>query len=75
MDEDGDLDFVTTRGNSGEFDGVIWLEQVRTADPRPSFTPARETESEPLPLPPENWFETYESDMTFIAPNNKAGTE
>ncbi|MEQ9315417.1 MAG: VCBS repeat-containing protein, partial [Henriciella sp.] len=69
IDNDGDLDFVTTRGNSGEFDGVIWLEQVRSAEPRSAFTPARETESRALPLPPDNWAENYETDMTFIAPN------
>lgn len=69
MDGDGDLDLVTTRGNSGEFDGVIWLEQVRTSEPRPAFTPARDNESRTLPLPPEDWVETYETDMTFVAPN------
>lgn len=69
MDGDGDLDLVTTRGNSGEYDGVIWLEQVRSDEPLPAFTPARESESRALPLPPENWAENYESDMTYIAPN------
>lgn len=72
MDGDGDLDLVTTRGNSGEYDGVIWLEQIRSAEPRPAFTPARESESRALPLPPENWAENYEIEMTLIAPN-KAG--
>ncbi|RIJ26850.1 FG-GAP repeat domain-containing protein [Henriciella mobilis] len=72
MDGDGDLDLVTTRGNSGEYDGVIWLEQVRSSGPRSAFAPARETESRALPLPPENWAENYETDMTLIAPN-KAG--
>lgn len=72
MDGDGDLDLVTTRGNSGEFDGVIWLEQVRSTRPGPAFRTARSNESRALPLPPADWFETYESDMTFIAPN-KAG--
>ncbi len=51
MDGDGDLDFVGTRGNSGEFDGVYWIEQVRSREPRKAFTPARAKESEPLPLP------------------------
>ena len=72
MDGDGDLDLVTTRGNSGKYDGVIWLEQVRSADPRPAFTPARERESRALPLPPQNWSDNYETEMTLIAPN-KAG--
>ena len=51
MDGDGDVDFVTTRGNSANFDGVLWLEQVRTPEPAPSFQPARENESAHLPLP------------------------
>ena len=52
MDDDGDVDFVTTRGNSGNFDGVLWIEQVRTDEPVKSFQPAREKESAHLPLPP-----------------------
>lgn len=72
MDGDGDLDLVTTRGNSGMYDGVIWLEQVRSPEPRRAFTPAREVESRALPLPPEDWVENYETDMTFIAPNKAA---
>jgi VCBS repeat protein len=52
MDGDGDLDFVGTRGNSGNFDGVFWLEQVRTGKPVKAFTPGRTSESAPLPLPP-----------------------
>ena len=32
LDKDGDVDFVSTRGNSGPYDGVFWLEQVRTND-------------------------------------------
>ena len=51
MDGDGDMDFAATRGNSGNFDGVLWLEQVRTAQPLKSFQPARESESAPMPLP------------------------
>ena len=51
MDSDGDLDLVGTRGNSGNFDGVFWLEQVRTNQPRRAFVPARAKESAPLPLP------------------------
>ena len=30
MDADGDIDFVSTRGNSGELDGVFWLERFQT---------------------------------------------
>ena len=48
MDGDGDVDFVTTRGNSTPYDGVLWLEQVRTGDPVPSFDRAREVDSPEL---------------------------
>ena len=51
LDGDGDLDFTGTRGNSARFDGVFWLEQVRTPGPVASFEPARQQESEELPLP------------------------
>lgn len=74
MDADGDIDFVATRGNSGLYDGVFWLEQVRTAEPEAAFTPARAEDSRALPLPPDNWIETYETEMTYTAPN-KAGKD
>jgi hypothetical protein len=51
LDGDGDMDFLSTRGNSAPYDGVIWLEQVRTPSPRPVFTPARAQESQEMPLP------------------------
>jgi len=51
IDGDGDVDFVATRGNSGNFDGVFWLEQVRSKQPAKSFQPARAIESAHLPLP------------------------
>ena len=51
MDGDGDVDLIGTRGNSVPYDGVFWLEQVRTPDPRPAFDQAREKESRQLPLP------------------------
>jgi len=51
MDGDGDVDFLGTRGNSGPYDGLFWLEQVRSAAPRPAFTRARPTESPEIPLP------------------------
>ncbi len=51
MDGDGDLDFVGTRGNSYPFDGVFWLEQVRSDRPVQVFQPARENESREVPLP------------------------
>lgn len=51
LDGDGDLDFVGTRGNSGPYDGVFWLEQVRSVVPMPAFTRARENDSPEIPLP------------------------
>lgn len=69
LDGDGDMDLIATRGNSGEYDGVFWLEQIRSKTPSPSFIPARESESRPLPLPPANWLEIYDRRTTYIAPN------
>jgi hypothetical protein len=51
LDGDGDVDFVSTRGNSGSYDGVFWLEQVRSAGPRPAFLRARTQDSPEVPLP------------------------
>ena len=51
MDGDGDVDFVSTRGNSVPWDGVFWLEQVRTTEPVASFERARAQDSEEMPLP------------------------
>ncbi len=51
LNGDGLVDFITTRGNSGEYDGVLWLEQVRTDAPAPAFRPARERDSAEMPLP------------------------
>lgn len=51
MDNDGDIDFVSTRGNSAPYDGVFWLEQVRTAEPVPNFQPARSQDSAEMPPP------------------------
>ncbi len=53
MDGDGDIDFLSTRGNSAPYDGVFWLEQVRTPQPRPAFQPARQQDSAEMPLPDE----------------------
>ncbi len=52
LDGDGDMDFVGTRGNSAPYDGVFWLEQVRTEAPMPAFTRARAADSVEMPLPP-----------------------
>lgn len=51
MDQDGDIDFVSTRGNSAPFDGVFWLEQLRSARPVKVFSPARRQDSAEMPLP------------------------
>lgn len=51
LDGDGDIDFVGTRGNSAPFDGVFWLEQVRTETPAPAFQGAWPNDSEEMPLP------------------------
>lgn len=45
MDGDGDLDVVGTRGNSGQFDGVFWLEQRRSAEPLNNFSTQRSVDS------------------------------
>ena len=51
LDRDGDIDFAATRGNSAPYDGVFWLEQVRTQLTRPAFTRARTSDSKEMPLP------------------------
>jgi len=51
LDQDGDMDFVGTRGNSAPYDGVFWLEQVRSNEPLPAFQRARNQDSEEMPLP------------------------
>ena len=51
IDGDGDMDFVGTRGNSEPYDGVYWLEQVRSTVPLPAFTRGRPSDSAEFPLP------------------------
>ncbi len=51
VDEDGDVDFFVTRGGSGKFDGLIWLQQLHSGAPAIQFTPAREEGDKPLGLP------------------------
>jgi hypothetical protein len=51
VEGDGDMDFVATRGNSDPYDGVFWLEQVRTTDPVQTFKRARDRDSPEVPLP------------------------
>ena len=52
LDRDGDVNFLATPGNSGNYDGVFWMAQVRTPEPHIAFSPARRIESEHVPLPP-----------------------
>ncbi len=51
LNSDGLLDLITTRGNSGWFDGVMWLQQVRTANPVPAFKQLRKRDSIEIPIP------------------------
>jgi hypothetical protein len=54
LDGDGDVDFIGTRGNSAPYDGVFWLEQVRTSAPTRVFTPARDRDSAEVALASES---------------------
>jgi hypothetical protein len=65
LDGDGDLDFVSTRGNSGALAGVLWLEQVRTDAPALGFTEARDADSRQMPLPPADWRGNYRQSRTY----------
>ncbi len=51
LDGDGDLDVLGTRGNSEPYDGVFWLEQVRTKTPEKVFSQARAIDSLQMSLP------------------------
>ncbi|MEM1249253.1 MAG: FG-GAP-like repeat-containing protein [Acidobacteriota bacterium] len=51
LDGDGDLDAIGTRGNSEPYDGVLWLEQVRSEEPRPAFEGARAIDSQQMGPP------------------------
>ena len=51
LDGDGDLDMIGTRGNSYPYDGVIWLEQVRTNEAQAVFQQSRDEDSQQMPLP------------------------
>lgn len=50
-DGDGDIDFFGTRGNSAPYDGVYWIEQIRSDEPRAAFERARDEDSPEVPLP------------------------
>ena len=51
LDGDGDLDVLGTRGNSEPYDGVFWLEQIRTTEPAKVFSKARPMDSLQMSLP------------------------
>lgn len=51
FDGDGDIDFAGTRGNSYPYDGVFWLEQVRSSTPAVRFVRARAVDSVEMGLP------------------------
>ena len=50
LDNDSDLDFVGTRGNSMPYDGVIWLEQLRGQGSSKVFQQARDKDSQSVPF-------------------------
>ncbi|NNC71043.1 MAG: VCBS repeat-containing protein [Flavobacteriaceae bacterium] len=54
LDDDGDIDFLSTRGNSLPYDGVFWLEQIRTKGPVKSFVRARKDDSKEMGLSDQN---------------------
>ena len=60
LDKDGDVDFVSTRGNSGPYDGVFWLEQVRTKRSLPVFDRARKSDSPEMPLSEQHFSKDYQ---------------
>ncbi len=72
LNGDGALDIIATRGNSGVYDGVFWLEQRRSASPLPAMQPARAVDSAQMPLPPSEWREHYGKQVEFVAPNKAA---
>lgn len=71
LDGDGDVDLISTRGNSGPLDGVFWLEQIRSDRPQVAFIPARSDDSRSLPLPPPDWADHYEEEVVYVAPNKR----
>lgn len=72
LNGDGALDIIGTRGNSGVYDGVFWLEQRRSESPLPAMQPARRVDSAGLPLPPSDWRERYGKQVEYVAPNKAA---
>ena len=50
LDNDKDIDFIGTRGNSEPYDGVIWLEQMDSDHSESIFLPARDKDSATVPF-------------------------
>ena len=50
LDNDKDIDFIGTRGNSEPYDGVIWLEQMDSRSSESVFFPARNKDSAAIPF-------------------------
>lgn len=50
-DGDGDTDFIGVRGDSGDLDGLFWLQQLHSPDAVIRLLPARRESSESLALP------------------------
>lgn len=42
--------FPSSRGNSAPYNGVIWLEKIRSENPRAAFERARQIDSPEMPL-------------------------
>ena len=50
LDKDGDMDLISTRGNSVPYDGVFWLEQVRSDMATSNFQRVRKEDSQEVGL-------------------------
>jgi len=61
VDGDGDMDLIGTRGNSGKFDGVFWLQQLRNPLPMTNFESTRTEDSLQVSLPEVN----NRNDLTY----------
>jgi hypothetical protein len=51
VDGDGDIDIIGARSNSGDLDGLFWLQQLHSPDAVVRLVPARRVSSESLALP------------------------
>ena len=51
VDGDGDIDVIGLRSNSGDLDGLFWLQQLHSPDAVVRLQPARRASSDSLALP------------------------